>query len=76
MWYENGIDSLFLQYWAVLAIDAVAVSNFRPFEGVGGPIWPFFGPQVILSLAPMALMQKKRLKSTYTNPATEKPAKS
>ena len=44
------------QYWA---IDAVAVSNFRPFEGVGGPIGPIFWLQVIWSLAPIALMQKK-----------------
>ena len=39
--------------------DAVSVSNFWPFEGVGGPIGPIFWVQVIWSLAPIALMQKK-----------------
>ena len=38
--------------------------HFRPFEGVLGPIGPIFWAQVIWGLAPMALVQKKRVKST------------
>ena len=67
------------QYCSVLktwANDAVAVPNFRPFEGVGGPIGPIFWPQVIWSLAPMALMQKNGSNRPRLAPAAGKLAKS
>ena len=57
--YGHGIVRIFPRDLLSTANYAVAVSNFRPFEGVGGPIGPIFWPQVIWSLAPMALMQKK-----------------
>jgi len=66
--YENGIEPL---YSSVLKSNEeyrgsmpFSYPHFRPFEGVFGPIGPIFGAQVIWSLAPMALMQKKRVKST------------